>query len=89
MAFGAFARGRRFRLYSFATIMIVVVFGTLAGLLAAPMPGPTPGLGLAERINIYATMLWMAALTVALWPPPTSRRSSSRIPPPSGGQVTS
>ena len=67
MAFGAFARGRRFQLYSFATIAIVVAFGTLAGLLAAPMPGPTPGLGLAERINIYATMLWMASLAAALW----------------------
>ena len=67
MAFGAFARGLRFRLYSFATIAIVVVFGALAGFLARPMPGPTPGLGLAERINIYVTMLWMASLAVSLW----------------------
>ena len=69
MAFGAFARGMRFRRYSFATIAIVVVFGALAGFLARPMPGPTPGLGLAERINIYATMLWMAALALSLWRP--------------------
>jgi hypothetical membrane protein len=67
MAFGAFARGVRFRRYSFATIAIVVVFGALAGFLARPMPGPTPGLGLAERINIYATMLWMVSLAVSLW----------------------
>ena len=69
MAFGAFVRGRRFRVYSFATIAIVVVFGALAGFLARPMPGPTPWLGLAERINIYATMLWMAALAASLWRP--------------------
>jgi hypothetical membrane protein len=69
MAFGAFARGKRFRLYSLATIAIVLVFGTLAGFLARPMPGPTPGLGLAERINIYATMLWMASLAASLWRP--------------------
>lgn len=71
MAFGAFARGMRFRLYSFATIAVVVVFGALAGFLARPMPGPTPGLGVAERINIYATMLWMAALAASLWRPPS------------------
>jgi hypothetical protein len=42
MAFGAFAHGKRFRLYSFATIATVVVFGAWAGFLARPMPGPTP-----------------------------------------------
>jgi hypothetical membrane protein len=72
MALGAFASGKRFRLYSFATLATVVVFGALAGFLARPMPGPTPGLGLAERINIYATMLWMAALAAALWRPHTT-----------------
>jgi hypothetical protein len=58
MAFGAFAHGKRFRLYSLATILTVVAFGAWAGFLARPMPGPTPCLGLAERINIYiyATM---------------------------------
>ncbi len=66
MAFGAFAQGTRFRLYSFATIATLIVFGGLAGYLAGPMPGPTPWLGLAERINIYATMLWMMAFAVSL-----------------------
>jgi hypothetical protein len=64
MAFGAFAHGKRFRLYSFATIATVIVFGVWAGLLARPMPGPTPWLGLVERVNIYATMLWVAVLAV-------------------------
>jgi hypothetical protein len=64
MASGAFAHERRFRLYSLATIATVVVFGAWAGVLARPMPGPTPWLGLVERVNIYATMLWLAALAV-------------------------
>ena len=66
MAFGAFAHGMRFRLYSFTTIATVVVFGVWAAFLARPMPGPTPWLGLAERVNIYATMLWVAVLAVSL-----------------------
>ncbi|HEY6617046.1 MAG TPA: DUF998 domain-containing protein, partial [Vicinamibacterales bacterium] len=65
MAFGAFTHGTRFRLYSFATIATVIVFGAWAGILARPMPGPTPWLGLAERVNIYATMLWVAVLAVS------------------------
>ena len=72
MAFGAFADGRWFRLYSFATVGVVLVFGGLAGFLAGPMPGPTPWLGLAERVNIYATMLWMSLLAVLLWRDPVT-----------------
>jgi hypothetical protein len=69
IAFGAFLHGKRFRLYSFATIAILVVFGALAGLLTRPLADqqPTPWLGLAERVNIYATMLWMAVLAASLW----------------------
>jgi hypothetical protein len=72
MILGAFTHGRTFRLYSFATMATVTVFGALAGYLARPMPGLTPKLGLAERVNIYATMLWMAVLGLSFW------RSSQR-----------
>ena len=65
MAFGAFAHGRRFRFYSFATIAVVVVFGVWAGVLTRPMPQATPGLGVAERVNIYATMLWVGVLAAS------------------------
>jgi hypothetical membrane protein len=67
MVFGASTHGRRFKRYSFATIAITMVFGALAGFLARPMPDATPGLGIAERINIYATMLWFAVLAFSLW----------------------
>lgn len=68
MGFGAFLLGRRFRFYSFATIVILIIFGVLTGFqipqLAAGLP--TPWMGFTERINIYATMLWFAVLSIAL-----------------------
>lgn len=68
MGFGAFLLEKRFRFYSFATIAIVVIFGVLTG-LQAPRLGAgqtTPWMGLTERVNIYATMLWFAVLSVGL-----------------------
>jgi hypothetical protein len=67
IASGAHLAGRCFRLYSFATLAVLLVFGAAAGWLARPMPGPTPWIGLAERVNIYATMAWIASLPLALW----------------------
>ena len=68
MGFGAFALDRRFRLYSFATILIMIVFGALAGSPGARLAAgqPTPGFGILERINIYASLLWVAVLAIAL-----------------------
>ncbi len=68
LAFGAFVHGERFRLYTFATIGTVVFFGIVAGILSRPMPGPTPWLGLVERINIYTTMLWIMVFALSLMP---------------------
>ena len=68
MGFGAFLVGRRFRLYSFATIVLVLLFGVLTGLQVPQLEAgqSTPWMGLTERINIYATMLWFGVLTIAL-----------------------
>lgn len=67
MLLGASVRGRGFRVYSLVTAGVVAVFGGLAGYLARPMPGPTPGIGLAERVNIYASMVWFAVLAAVMW----------------------
>ena len=68
MGFGATLLGKRFRYYSYATIAILVVFGVLTSVQAGKMVAnePTPWMGLTERINIYATMLWVAMLAIGL-----------------------
>ncbi|MEQ1573255.1 MAG: DUF998 domain-containing protein [Vicinamibacterales bacterium] len=68
MAFGAAAFGRRFRLYSIASLATLVVFGALtfvdAPRLAANLP--TPWMGVWERINLGVFLLWVVVLAGAL-----------------------
>jgi len=68
MGFGSTLLGKRLRYYSYGTIAILVVFGVLAGMQAGQMQAnePTPWMGIEERINIYATMLWVAVLAIGL-----------------------
>jgi hypothetical protein len=68
VAFGATAFGARFRRYSIATFIVMVVFGGLTGIegprIAANLP--TPWIGVWERIAIAAYMVWIAVLAVVL-----------------------
>ena len=66
IGFGAMAFGKRFRLYSIGTILVLLVFGALASLQAGQLAAnqPTPWMGIEERINIYGTMLWVAVLAI-------------------------
>jgi hypothetical protein len=68
IGFGAAAFGARFRLYSIATILILVAFGTLTGLDGPRIQAnlPTPWVGLWERITIFGFLLWVVVLTIAL-----------------------
>lgn len=73
---GAFAFGRTFRLYSFATIAVMLVFGFLNG-AQVPAVGenePTPWLGVWERLTVEGAMLWQAVFALVLWR--SSRRSA-------------
>jgi hypothetical protein len=65
---GATAFGAPFRLYSIGTILVVLVFGALAGAQSGNMAAnlPTPWLGVEERLNIFAYMLWVVVLAVGL-----------------------
>ena len=69
IGFGATAFGKRFRLYSIVTIVVLLVFGGLT-FLEAPrlqMNLPTPWIGLWERINISVFLLWVVTLAAVLW----------------------
>jgi Protein of unknown function (DUF998) len=81
IGFGATALGKRFRAYSIATMLVLLVFGGFAGLdgprIAAQLP--TPWLGLTERINIYGYLLWVLVLAAVL----LSRRADFAAEPPS------
>ena len=68
IGFSAFALGKRFRVYALATVLIVIAFGALTGQYIARVGAgqPTPGLGIIERIEVYATLVWVAVLATAL-----------------------
>jgi Protein of unknown function (DUF998) len=68
MGFGSTLLGRRFRYFSYATILAIVVFGVLASIQIGQMAAsePTPWLGIVERGNVYAIMLWVAVLAIGL-----------------------
>lgn len=76
MAAGAFAFDRGFRLYSLITIVTVLVFGAWTSRFAPKLAAgeATPGLGILERIDVYAAMLWIAVLGITL-----SRRLGPRV----------
>jgi len=66
--FAATALGRWFRNYSIATLAALVLFG-FATFLQAPAVGrnePTPWIGVYERLNVGAYMLWVAVLAIVL-----------------------
>lgn len=62
------AFGRRFRLYTHATIVVLFVFGALTfqGSPGVAANLPTPWLGVYERINVLGFMLWQAVLSLTL-----------------------
>lgn len=71
IGFGATAFGKRFRLYSIATLVILVIAGIFTGIDGPKISEdlPTPWVGVWERINIGVYMLWVAVLAIFLLRP--------------------
>jgi hypothetical protein len=65
---GATAFGRKFRVYSIVTIVVLIVFGTFSSAQTEKIERnePTPLLGVGERIAIFGAMAWFSALTTGL-----------------------
>ena len=68
MGFGAAALGKPFRIYTMITFLVFIVFGILIGVEAPAIPDnlPTPLIGIWERINIGAFMLWVIVFSASL-----------------------
>lgn len=68
IGFGAAAFGKGFRFYSIVTILVFIVFGILTFVEAPNVDKnlPTPYIGLWERINIAAFMVWMLVFSIML-----------------------
>ena len=68
MGFGAAALNTKFRIYTVVTFVIFLLFGTLIGKEAPGIPRnlPTPYIGIWERINIGAFMLWIIVFAICL-----------------------
>jgi uncharacterized protein DUF998 len=58
IGFGAAALGKRFRFYSIATLLAVLVCGAVTFWIVETHSSLLPRIGVTERINIYAYMLW-------------------------------
>jgi hypothetical protein len=66
----AIGGGGLFRIYSLLTVLVIIGGAILAGMQVPRIEAglPTPWLGIYERLNIYAMLLWVAVFSVALWP---------------------
>ena len=68
MGFGAAGLGKKFRLFTIVTFVIFIIFGVLSGMESPGIQAnlPTPHLGIWERINIGAFMLWVIVFAIVL-----------------------
>jgi len=80
ISFGAGAFGKRFRVYSLASLVVLFAFGALTfwGAPEVAANRPTPWLGDWERINIGVFLLWVVVVAIILLQ--TGRRGGRHSP---------
>lgn len=80
IGFGAAALGKRFRVYSIATLVIGLACGAVTGTYASQVQAdlPTPGVGVWERISIATYMGWIVVLAMALLRAPHATTTRDR-----------
>lgn len=67
IGFGAAALGKGFRLYSIATILMMLIFGAMAGSkVSQAVEFSAPWMGAMERVNYYSYLIWMFVFAVIL-----------------------
>jgi CubicO group peptidase (beta-lactamase class C family) len=68
IGFGSASFGKRFLIYSLATLVTLFTFGGLTFLDAPRVAAnlPTPWIGIWERINVGVFLLWVAVLAIVL-----------------------
>jgi hypothetical protein len=89
VGFGAAALGKRFRVYSIVTIVIVLACGAVTGTYASRVQAdlPTPWVGVWERISIATFMAWIVVLAIALLRAPRGAAGAVRMTPAVAGKV--
>jgi hypothetical protein len=82
LAIGSAASGKGFRVFSLATLVVVLVFGALAGWDGPRIAAgePTPWVGVIERTCVGAYLLWVAVLDVVLLQAETRAVSMAATP---------
>jgi hypothetical protein len=70
--------GKRFRIYSYLTILILITFGAMTGAQSSQLEAnlPTPMIGVWERINIAAYLMWLIVLAGRIWKAPLAKVNS-------------
>ena len=65
---GSATNGKKFRLYSILTILVMLFFGAMTGQQAPRVAAqlPTPWMGIMERISVYLPMIWVFVLATTL-----------------------